>query len=79
MTPRRPEYSALVGCLTTCLHSREMPCTATGAGWESKSAHFAPLLDGRSVPMNVNVTSDVYVAVNAASDVDVAVSARFRS
>lgn len=68
--PRRPEYSALVGCLTTCLHSREMPCTAPRAEWESKSAHFAPLLDGRSVPKNVNVAFDVDAAVNADSDVD---------
>jgi hypothetical protein len=48
--PRRLEYSALVGCLTACLHSREMRRTATGAEWDSKPAHFAPLLDGRSVP-----------------------------
>ena len=71
--PRRLEYSALVGCLTVCLHSREMRRTATSAEWEPKPAHFAPLLDGRSVPMNVNVASAFRVAVNVDSDVNVAV------
>ena len=68
--PRRLEYSALVGCLTACLHSRELPSTATSAEWEPKLAHFAPLLDGRSVPMSVDV------AVNVSVDVAAAVSAR---
>jgi hypothetical protein len=62
--PRRLEYSALVGCLTACLHSRELPCTATSAEWDPKPAHFAPLLDRRSVPINVNVAAAVSVSVN---------------
>ena len=63
--PRRQEYSALVGCLTACLHSREMQRTATSAEWEPKPAHFAPLLDGRSVPINVASAVNVSVNVNA--------------
>ena len=62
--PRRLEYSALVGCLTACLHSREMRRTATGVEWDSKPAHFAPLLDGRSVPMIVAANVVFHVVFN---------------
>ena len=47
----------------------EMRRTATGEEWDPKPAHFAPLLDGRSVPTIVaaNVVFPVVFNVDVAA------------
>jgi len=58
--PRRQEYSALVGCLTSCLRRREVQCTATERDG-NRGRHTSPrCLTGEVRPCDNYV--DVHVA-----------------